>query len=109
MSRITAPVGEVTTPISRGANGSGCLRVLVEQPFGGERAAALVEQRHQRALPGQLHPLDDDLVARARRIGGELAGRDHLDPVLGPEARAPPAWPRQITPSMQAASSLRVK
>ena len=58
----------------------------VEQPLGGERAAPLVEQRHQRALPGQLQPLDDDLVARAAGIGGEPAGRDHLDPVLGLEA-----------------------
>ena len=62
------------------------LALRVEQPLGGERLAALVEQRHQRALPGQLEPLDDDLVARAGGIGGELAGRDHLDPVLGLEA-----------------------
>jgi len=59
---------------------------LVEQPFRRQRLAALVEQGHQRALPGQLEPFDDDLVARAGRIGGELAGRDHLDPVLGLEA-----------------------
>ena len=63
------------------------LALGVEQALGGERPAALVEQRHQRALPGQLQPLDHDLVARAARIGGELAGRDHLDPVLGPEAQ----------------------
>ena len=100
MSRITAPVGEVTTPITRGAKGKGRLRVLVEQAFGGERPAALVEQSHERALPGQLQPLDDDLVARAARIGGELARGDDLDPVLGPEARATPAAPRQITASI---------
>ena len=86
MSRITAPVGEVTTPISRGANGSRRFRLSVEQPLGRERLPPFVEQRHQRALPGQLEPLDDDLVARAGGIGGELAGRDHLDPVLGLEA-----------------------
>ena len=87
MSRITAPVGEVTTPITRGAKGRALLAAGVEQAFGGERLAAPVEQRHQRALPGQLEPLDDDLVARARRIGGEPAGGDHLDAVLGREAQ----------------------
>ena len=51
MSRITAPVGEVTTPITRGRNGSARFLRLVEQAFGGQRPAALVEQRHQRALP----------------------------------------------------------
>jgi hypothetical protein len=86
MSRITAPVGEVTTPIVRGQERQPLLALGVEQPFGGERAAALVEQRHQRALPGQLQPLDDDLIFGAAGIGGELAGRDHLDAVLGPEA-----------------------
>ena len=38
---------------------------LVEQALGRQRPAALVEQGHERALPGQLQPLDDDLVARA--------------------------------------------
>src|SRR3546814_10348943 len=46
---------------------------------------SLVEQRHQRALAGQFQPVDDDLVARAARIGREATGRDDLDPVLGPE------------------------
>jgi hypothetical protein len=50
MSRITAPVGEVTTPITRGRNGSLPLLALVEQPLGGQRPPPLVEQRHQRAL-----------------------------------------------------------
>ena len=91
MSRITAPVGEVTTPITRGRNGSLRLRAGVEQPFGGERLAALFEQGQQRALARQLHPLDDDLVFRAPGIGGELAGRDDLGAVFGPEREAPGA------------------
>ena len=56
-----------------------------EQAFGGERLAAFFEQREQRALARELHPLDDDLVFGAPRIGGELAGRDDLGAVLGPE------------------------
>ena len=67
MSRITAPVGEVTTPITRGRNGSLRLRAGVEQPFGGERLAPLLEQRQQRALARKLHPLDDDLIFGAAR------------------------------------------
>ena len=65
---MTAPVGEVTTPMTRGRNGSWRLLAGVEQPFGGERlAAALVEQRHQRALARQFHPVDDDLVFGSAR------------------------------------------
>ena len=32
MSRITAPVGEVTTPITAGRNGSSCLRAASNRP-----------------------------------------------------------------------------
>ena len=58
MSRITAPVGEVTTPMTRGRKGSVFLRACVEQALGGEHLLALFEQRHQRA---------DARRARARR------------------------------------------
>ena len=60
---------------------------LVEQPLRRELAPTLVEQRHQRALSGKLEPVDDDLVARARRIGGEPPGCDHLYAVLGLEPK----------------------
>ena len=56
---------------------------LVEQAFGGELPLALLEQRHQRAEAGGLQRLDDDLVARAVRIGGELAGDDDLHALFG--------------------------
>ena len=88
MSRITAPVGEVTTPITRGRNGSARFLRLVEQPFGGQRPPALVEQRHQRARPGQLHPVDDDLIFRAAGVGRQLARRDDFGAVLGAEGEA---------------------
>jgi len=83
MSRITAPVGEVTTPMVRGRNGSGRLLAASNSP-----SAALVEQRHQCALAGQLHPLDHQLIFRSAGVGGELAGGDDLGPVLGPECQA---------------------
>ena len=80
MSRITAPVGDVTTPITSGRNGSGFLRVGGEQAFGGELLLALLQHRHQRAEAGQLDLLDDDLVARGAGIGGDAPGADDLQP-----------------------------
>ena len=85
ISRITAPVGDVTTPMVRGRNGSGCLARGVEQPLGGQARLQPLEQRHQRAFAGQFEPVDDDLIFRPPRIGGQLAGRDHVQPVLGCE------------------------
>ena len=64
---MTAPVGEVTTPITSRQKGSGCLRAGVEQAFGGELALALLQQRHQRAGAGGLQLVDDDLVFRRAR------------------------------------------
>jgi hypothetical protein len=94
-----AAIGEAVEDVANdGAGGRGddadrarqerqpALALLIEQPLRGELAAALVEQRHQRALPGQLQPIDDDLIFGAARIGGELAGRDDFDAVLRPEA-----------------------
>ena len=54
MSRITAPVGEVTTPMMRGRKGSVFLRASLEQALGGKSLLALLEQRHQRADAGRL-------------------------------------------------------
>ena len=55
---MTAPVGEVTTPITSGRYGSGCLRAAIEQALGGEFLLALLQQRHQRADAGRLDALD---------------------------------------------------
>ena len=58
---MTAPVGEVTTPITRGRYGS--LRLWpASKAFRGEGPATFVEQSHEGALARQLHPLDHDLV-----------------------------------------------
>ena len=64
------------------------LTLLVEQPLGREPALAFLEQRHKGAGASGLQVLDDDLVARAAGVGGELAGADHLQPVFGPKAEA---------------------
>ena len=54
-----------------------------EEPFRGERLAALFEECEQGALARDFHLLDDDLVLRAPRVSGELAGRDDLSAVFG--------------------------
>ena len=73
MSRITAPVGEVTTPITSRQERQQLLARLVEQAFGGELLLALLQQLHQRADAGGLERVDDDLVFRRAGEGGELA------------------------------------
>ena len=90
---MTAPVGDVTTPITRGRNGSLRLRAASNSPFGGQRLASLFEQGEQRALARQLHPLDDDLIFRPARVGGELAGRDDLGAIFRPERERSRAGP----------------
>ena len=54
----------------------------IEQPLAKQPLAALYQQRHQRALPRQLHLLDDHLVARRTGIGGDAAGADHIHALL---------------------------
>ena len=90
---MTAPVGEVTTPMTRGRNGSCRLRAAVEQPLGGQRLAPPLEQGEQRAFAGKLHPVDDDLIFGPARVSGELAGRDDLGAVFGPEGQRARAGP----------------
>ena len=68
--------------------GQRALAIPVEQPLRLEPGAGLGQQGKQGALARDLHPLDDDLVVGAAGIGGELAGGDHLHPVLGQEGQA---------------------
>ena len=55
----------------------------VEQAFGLQRFFARLQHRHQRADARRFHCFDDELVFRAARIGGELAGGNHLHPRFG--------------------------
>jgi hypothetical protein len=88
MSRITAPVGEVITPITRGRNGRRRLRAEANSPSASSRALVF-SSRASSALARDLHPVDHDLVVRAARIGRQLAGRDNLDPVLDTKIQPP--------------------
>ena len=54
----------------------------VEEAFGGEPGAPFLQHLHDRADAGEFEPLDDDLIRRFARIGGEAAGGDDLHPLL---------------------------
>ena len=54
MSRMTAPCGDVTTPMRRGRNGSGRLRACIEQTLGAEPLLELLEGERQRARARRL-------------------------------------------------------
>ena len=62
--------------------GNGPFARLVEKPLGGELAAALLDERHQRADAGGFELFDDDLIGRFARKRGDLAGGDDLEPFL---------------------------
>ena len=88
MSRITAPVGEVITPITRGRKGRGRLRSASNRPSASEALAAFVEQRHQRADARRLERLYDDLIGGFAGKGREPAGRHDLHALLGLDLEA---------------------
>src|SRR3546814_12483236 len=64
------------------------LSVAIEQPRAAQPCLQFLEEQHQRAFARDLQAFDDELIFRPPRIGGELARRDDLDPVLGPEGEA---------------------
>jgi len=68
--------------------GQRLLAFSVEQPFGAKPRLQLFEQQHQRAFARDLQAFDDQLIFGAAGIGGELARRDHLDAIFGPEGEA---------------------
>ena len=85
---MTAPVGEVTTPMTSGQIGQPLLAFLGEEPLGGEALAPLLEEFEQCADAGQLDGVDDELILRAAGIGRQAAGADHLHAVLGLHRKA---------------------
>ena len=83
---MTAPVGEVMTPIVSGRYGSARLRVSANSPFGREHRFASFELREQRADARGFEPVDDQLIFAPLAVRRQLARRDHLEPIFGPEA-----------------------
>ena len=87
MSRITAPVGEVTTPIDPRQIGQRPLARGLEQALGRELAAALLEQRHQRADARPAPASRRRSGSSTCREGRDAPGGDHLEPFLRLEAQ----------------------
>ena len=83
MSRSTAPVGEVIDHLRQ--EWQFLFAAGIEQAFCGQPLLALLQHRHQGAGPGQIHLLDNQLVTRRARIGGDPAGTDHIQPGFGLE------------------------
>ena len=82
MSRSAAPSIEVTMPMRRGSAGSGRLRAVIEQPFGGQLLLQLLERLLQGAEAFRLHVLADDLVLALRIVDADLAARDDVQAVF---------------------------
>ena len=59
----------------------------LEQPFGRQLLLEAFELCEQGADAGGLHRLDDNLVPRSGREGGDTPGDDHLQPLLGPDGQ----------------------
>ena len=71
-----------------GQVGHGLFAVVVEQALGGQGLAPVLEQLEQGAFAGRFYVVDDDLVLRAPRIGGQPAAADDFEAVLGGMAQA---------------------
>ena len=65
-----------------GQEGDELLAGGVEEAFAGELAPTLLQQGHEGADPCGLDALHHDLVGGFARKGGDLAGRDDLQPLL---------------------------
>ena len=88
---LAQPVQDVADDRARGRGddpdhlrqvGQGALPRRLEQPFRRQRLLARLEHRHQRPDPGGRDLVDDELVLRGRREGGQPAGGDDLHPLL---------------------------
>ncbi len=108
MSRIAAPVGDVTMPITRGYARQRPLAGSVEEPLRLEPPLELLEGELERADALGLEQLHDQLVLPARGVDVEAAEGQHLHAVLGLEAHRRPR-PRKSTARSCAVSSFSVK
>ena len=71
-----------------GQERQGPLAPGIEQALGGELFPPLLEQGHQRTDAGGRQAVDEQLILGPARIGGDAAGRDHLEAVLRLERQA---------------------
>ncbi len=82
---MTAPVGEVTTPTTRGRNGGLRLRAASNSPSSASFLRRASSSAIKAPMPGELERFDHDLVSGFAGEGGQPSGRDDLEPLLGLE------------------------
>ena len=106
MSRITAPVGEVTTPITPGRNGSGRLRSAENRPSASSRLRVFSSSASNAPSPA--------ISIRSMTIWyferpGYVVSLPLATTSIPSSGRNPSAaaLPRHMTPSITAPSSLR--
>ena len=87
MSRMTAPRGEVMTPMRRGSAGKGFLRSCGEESLGGQLGLELLEGDLQGSGAHRLHVFGEQLHLAARLVHGDASAGDDLHPVLRTEAQ----------------------
>ena len=86
---MTAPVGEVTTPMRRGSIGSGRLRAGSKSPSFSSLSFSSSNACCSEPLPSGSSTCDGDLVLAARRVDAQRAAGQDLHPVLRAEADEP--------------------
>jgi hypothetical protein len=106
MSRITAPVGDVTTPITPGRNGSGRLRSLANSPSASSRRRVFSSSAS--SAPSPAISIVSMTIWYFERPG-KVVSLPEATTSIPSSGRKPSrcAPPRHITPSITAPSSLR--
>lgn len=79
---MTAPVGDVTTPIARGKERERFLAGGLEQTLSGEFLLELFERQLKRAQAGGLQIFHVELILAPRLVYAQVAARDHRNAVL---------------------------
>ena len=84
---MTAPRGEVMTPMRRGSSGQRLLALLGKESLGGELGLELLEGDLQGSGAHGLHEFGEQLHLAASLVQGDAAAGDDLHPVLRTEAQ----------------------
>ena len=87
MSWMTAPRGEVMTPMRRGSSGQRLFALRGEESLGGELGLELLEGDLQGSGAHRLHVFGEQLHLAASLIHGDASAGDDLHSVLRTEAQ----------------------
>ena len=102
MSRITAPVGEVTTPTRLGKRGRGRLRSRANSPSASSRARVSSSLRYSSPNSGRLNHGDVELILALRLVDRDPALSDRGRAVGGIDRTARSLVAEDDTPKLRA-------